>query len=98
VILMISSSWVARITGVSHWCPPSFVFLRQLLLLLKPYLQIKGKVIQIRAQIEPCKPQPHPEVLLWLRLFSVVYYHSSSPPIALIPTLAWTTGLMPQLV
>jgi hypothetical protein len=33
-ILLISASWVARITGMSHWCPALFVCLKQVLAIL----------------------------------------------------------------
>jgi hypothetical protein len=35
VILLISASWVARITGVSHWCPALFIFVWSLWLSLQ---------------------------------------------------------------
>jgi hypothetical protein len=46
LILLISTSWVARITGVSHWCPVQFDYFLTYLCICRD----SGEVEELRWQ------------------------------------------------
>jgi hypothetical protein len=59
-ILLISTSWVARITGVSHQCP-AFLHLLQVLPSAPSCVSVFGVVLPSIREEEVVAPSAHPQ-------------------------------------